>query len=193
MIIRILKEEEMVHASGLSRYVFDTTLRNRMEFTQSIPFIEKYISESNLQCMTNESKLIVWGAFEGEQLVGVGGLQTDGMITLLYVLPQYANRACGKNLLEVMTGYAKDVLGLSKLVVNATPAWTCVYFKKQGFVPMNTNTPVGIPYMPMQMSIGQTVIQKKEKITGKTILLAILSCIGFATITGVLFMLSYLM
>ena len=45
MNIRILEEMELGQASGLSRYVFDTRLRNRMEFTQTIPFIENYISE----------------------------------------------------------------------------------------------------------------------------------------------------
>ena len=77
MNIRILKNEELSHAAGLSRYVFDACLRGRMEFTQSIPFIEDYISEINIRTMCSENRLIVWGAFEGEQLVAVGGMQPN--------------------------------------------------------------------------------------------------------------------
>ena len=55
MEIRILQEEELVNAAGLSRYVFDTCLRNRMEFTQTIPFVEIYISELNLREMYREN------------------------------------------------------------------------------------------------------------------------------------------
>ena len=193
MIIRILKEEELIPAAGLSRYVFDTCLRNRMEFTQSIPFIENYISETNIRSMSNENKLVVWGAFEEEQLVAVGGMQTDGMITLLYVLPQYAGRGCGMNLLQVMRGYANDVLHLPRVLVNATPAWTSVYFKKQGFEPIHTASAVGVPFVSMQAMTEKVKVQKKERISGLTILLAILACVGFATIASVIFMLSYLM
>ncbi|MBR2045150.1 MAG: GNAT family N-acetyltransferase [Agathobacter sp.] len=193
MIIRMLKEEELIPAAGLSRYVFDACLRNRMEFTQSIPFIENYISETNIRSMSNENKLVVWGVFEEEQLVAVGGMQTDGMITLLYVLPQYFGRGCGMNLLQVMRGYANDVLHLPRVLVNATPAWTSVYFKKQGFEPIHTASAVGVPFVSMQAMTEKVKVQKKERISGLTILLAILACVGFATIASVIFMLSYLM
>ena len=193
MNIRILRDEELIHAAGLSRYVFDTCLRGRMEFTQSIPFIEEYISEANIRTMFSENRLILWGAFEEEQLVGVSGLQSDGMITLLYVLPQYAGRGCGMNLLQVMRGYAKDVLHRSKVLVNATPSWTSVYFKKNGFVPLNTESAIGVPFVSMEALTDAGAVQKKEKISGFTIFFATLSCVGFATIASVLFMLFYLL
>ncbi len=196
MNIRILEEQELVHASGLSRYVFDTSLRDRMEFTQTIPFVENYIAEANLKEMCRENKLIVWGAFEQEQLVGVAGMQTDGMITLLYVLPQYTGRGCGMHLLTIMRGYAQNVLQLNRVIVNATPAWTAVYFKKNGFTLVNPNQNMDVPFVPMEAfpeKIGQkNVFQQKEKISGKTIIGAILACVGFATIASVWFMISYL-
>lgn len=192
MEIQILKEEELTHAAGLSRYVFDTCLRDHMEFTQTIPFVENYITEANLRTMYRENQLIVWGAFEQGQLVGVAGMQTDGMITLLYVLPQYAGRTCGKNLLTVMRGYAQTVLHLDKVLVNATPAWTAVYFNKNGFTLMNPNQDMHVPFISMQACFNETQFQKKEKISGKTIVLAILACVGFSTLVGALFMASYL-
>lgn len=192
MNIRILKESELIQAAGLSRYVFDTCLRNRMDFTQSIPYIEEYISGANMHKLCLENKLIVWGAFEGEQLVGVGGMQTDGMITMLYVLPQCTGRAYGTNLLQVMRGYAKDELNLSRTLVNATPAWTSVYFKKQGYLPINNESTLVVPFVSMQAFSSSGVTQKKEKISAVTIVLAILVCIGFATIASILFMLSYI-
>ena len=192
MNIRILREGELTQAAGLSRYVFDTCLRNRMDFTQSIPYIEEYISEANIHKLCLENKLMVWGVFEGEQLVGVGGMQTDGMITMLYVLPQCAGRTYGSNLLQVMRGYAKDELHLSRTIVNATPAWTSVYFKKQGYLPINNESAWGVPFVPMQAFSNSGATQKKEKISVLTVILAILGCVGFATIASVLFMLSYI-
>lgn len=193
MDIRILSEEELMHASGLSRFVFDSCLRNRMEFTQTIPFVENYITEENLRTMCQENKLIVWGAFEQEQLVGVGGMQTDGMITLLYVLPQYAGKNCGARLIARMREYANDVLQLSKVVVNATPAWTSAYFQKHGFVPMNSNPNLRVPFLPMQALSEKIAFQKRERISAITIAWAIIACVGFATIVGSWFMISYLL
>ena len=43
MEIRILQDEEIKVASGLSRYVFDNCLRYRMEYPQTISFVEDYI------------------------------------------------------------------------------------------------------------------------------------------------------
>lgn len=192
MNIRILEEHEFVHASGLSRYVFDTCLRNRMEFTQTIPFVENYISEENLKGMYRENKLILWGAFEHEQLVGVAGMQTDGMITLLYVLPQYTGRGCGAHLLSTLCAYAQTVLQLEKVIVNATPAWTSVYFKKHGFALINQNQNMHVPFVPMMVMSERKAFHTKEKVSGKTIAGAIFACIGFATIVSVWFMMSYL-
>lgn len=192
MDIRILSEEELTHASGLSRYVFDARLRNRMEFTQTIPFVENYISEANLKNMCHENKLIVWGAFEQEQLVGVAGMQTDGMITLLYVLPQYAHKNCGSTLLSTMREYAKNVLQLQRVTVNATPAWTAQYFQRQGFSMINPNPGMHVPFVPMHAFSNKTALQKKERISGKTIAWAIIACVGFATVVASLFMIFYL-
>lgn len=192
MEIRVLREEELIHASGLSRFVFDSCLRNRMEFMQSIPFIENYIAESNLKKMYEENSLIIWGAFEQGQLVGVSGIQTDGMITMLYVLPQYAGRSCGTQLLITMQEYARNVLGLTRVTLNATPAWTFSYFQKQGFECVNPNVQMPVPFLPMYRDLSGLIYQKKEKIRGKTIALAILLCLGFATAAGSAFMIFYL-
>ena len=192
MEIRVLQEEELTNASGLSRYVFDSCLRNRMEFTQTIPFVENYIADANLKSMYQENRLVVWGAFEQEQLVGISGMQTDGMITMLYVLPQYEGRRCGSSLLVTMQEYAKNVLGLRKVTLNATPAWTYSYFQRLGFALQNPDTYIHVPFVPMYVDLEQTAFQKKEKIGAKTIALAIIACVGFATVAASVFMINYL-
>ena len=97
MEIHVLQEEELKAAAGLSRYVFDHALRDRMEFEQTIAFVEEYLKEENLRSLYQQATLQLWGAFEEEMLVGVGGLQSDGMITMLYVLPQFSNKGIGSS------------------------------------------------------------------------------------------------
>lgn len=192
MEIRILKEDELAYASGLSRLVFDSSLRNRMEFTQSIPFVENYIGENNLKTMYQEGRLTVWGAIEEGRLIGVGGIQSDGMITLLYVLPQYVQRGCGRKLIQTMKTYASQNLHLSNVTVNAAPAWTSMYFRKHGFVPIHENQNISVPFVPMQAAVGEFFVSGKQKIRFSTVIWAVIACISFATFVGMGFMISYL-
>ena len=56
MEIRILESEEIKNASGLSRYVFDYCLRNRMQYPQTVAFVEDYIAEANLKKLYDQYK-----------------------------------------------------------------------------------------------------------------------------------------
>ena len=192
MEIRILQEEEIKIASGLSRYVFDTCLRNRMEFPQTIAFVDEYISESNLQNLTQACELILWGAFEGEQLVAVSGLQRDGLITMLYVLPQCQNRGYGGRLLKTMSDYAKDICGFEKVTLNANPAWTSFYFAKMGFTHVNPDQDIKAPFVPMYAMSNYMEGFEKRPVSKRVIAFTVAGCLLFATVAGCLYMISYL-
>lgn len=193
MEIRILKEEELANAAGLSRYVFDTCLRDRMEFIQTIVFIEEYVSLENIMRLYKEEKLTLWGTFYQEQLIAVSGLQSDGWITMLYVLPQFHKKQIGTNMLLAMREFARDRYGFEKVMLNATPAWTAFYFASQGFSYVNPKQNVRVPFVSMYAASSQIDGNRKEKISGKTIGLAVLACFVFATIAGCLFMIGHML
>ncbi len=192
MEIRFLKEEELANAAGLSRFVFDNCLRPRMNFTQTISFVEEYLTESNLKAQKTEEKLLLWGVFENEQLLGVSGMQTDGLITMLYVLPQCFHRRYGTNLLETMCVYARDVLGLSQVSVNANPSWTSYFFAKRGFRNVGPKPSGQVPFVTMCASLNNLQTFKQKQVSWKVIVGAIIGCLLFATILGGGFMLWYL-
>lgn len=191
MEIRILQETEIPNAAGLSRYVFDTCLRNRMEFEQTIGFVEDYLSAGHLLQMTYEEKLTLWGVFEGGQLVGVSGLQSDGMITMLYVLPQCANRGYGSSLLGTMREYAKNIYGVQQVIANATPAWTSTYFAKNGFAYDHHN--MHAPFITMRAQSGANPMFEKKHVSAKVMLGAALGCLIFATVACVAYLIWYAM
>lgn len=193
MEIRILQEEEINIAAGLSRFVFDNCLRNRMEYPQTIAYVEEYISEASLRKLCEESKLRLWGVFEEERLVGVSGLQADGMITMLYVLPQWQNRGYGSHLIKIMREYAKEACGCSKVTVNANPAWTAFFFAKKGFTYVNPKQNMRVPFVSMYApSSAYMEGYEKRPVSAGWMVLAALGCAAFATIAGSLFMISYL-
>lgn len=192
MEIRLLQENEIANASGLSRFVFDNCLRNRMSFAQTIHFVEEYITEANLRKMYQDETLLLWGVYEQEQLVGVGGLQSNGMLTMLYVLPQFWGRKYGTKLLFAIREYVRDVLQMERITVNATPAWTAAYFVKQGFSYVEKKPNMYNPFVSLYALSEKTMLYKKERITGKTIAIAAAACVGIATVVSSLFMIFYL-
>ena len=191
MEIRFLKEEEIKHAGELSRFVFDTCLRPRMEFPQTITFVEEYLAEDNLRAMTSEGKLYLWGVFFNAKLVAVGGMQSDGLITMLYVIPQCFKRKCGATLLETMRIYAIDVLGLPQVSVNATPAWTSYYFSKQGFRKTTPASNAQAPFVSMCASSDSVRFFRKRHVSWKVIVGAMVACVLFATVLTCGFMIWY--
>jgi len=172
--------------------VFDNCLRNRMEYVQTIAFVEQYVSAENLIKMFQEQKIILWGAFEQERLIAVSALQSDGMITMLYVLPQYHRRGIGTELLFQMRSYARDVYGFEKVTLNATPAWTAFYFSNKGFAFINPKKNVRVPFVPMFAVSNNISSDKKAPISGKLVALAALGCIALATVAGCLYMIGYI-
>lgn len=192
MEIRILQKEEIKIAAGLSRYVFDYCLRNRMEYPQTIVFVEEYISELNLTNLFDESKLLLWGVFEEAQMVGVSGLQSDGMITMLYILPQHQNKGYGSMLLKAMREYGKEVCNFTKITLNANPAWTSFYFGKKGFIHVNPKQNLKDPFVPMYALSTNIVGFEKRPVSKRVIAFAVAGCILFATVISSLFMISYL-
>lgn len=192
MTIRIVRREELNIASGLARYVFDNCSKDCIEHPQTIAFVEEYITEENLRQLYDTCELILWGVYEGEQMVAVSALQKDCLISMLYVLPQCQKRGYGSKLLMTMREYAKTRLDASRVTLNANPAGTSFYFSKRGFVNYNENQNIHAAFVPMYALSKDINIVNKRPVSKWVIVLAVISCILFATIAGSLFMISYL-
>ena len=192
MEIRFLQEEELVNAAGLSRYVFDNCLKPKMNFPQTISFVESYLSESNLKAKVAEEGLLIWGVFESGQLLGVSAMQTDGLITMLYVLPQCFRRKYGAKLVETMRTYANDVLGLSQVTVNANPAFTSTYFEKQGFERIVPKQGIPVPFVSMYATSESLQFRKKKRVPVWVYLVAAGGCLLLATLLSCGYLVWYL-
>lgn len=137
MIYRILKESEIEVAAKQSRYVFDTCLRQRVNNEQTLSFVEDYLLPYQLKEKVQSGQLILWGAWNRNGLCAVSGMQRDGLITMLYVMPYMQNHKIGKELLTLMRSYAKNEWGYKRVSVNALPSDTSPYFARRGFYYVN--------------------------------------------------------
>ncbi len=147
MELKILQPEELGQAVDVAKGVFDYCLRKGITQPEAIRFFEEYAQEEKLRRMMEEGRLVVWGIFTDGQLCAMSAMQTEGHITMLYVLPVYQRRGMGKTLLRTMRSYAGEHCGQEQVTVSAMPVWTAGYFEKAGFRRMEGQINPVAPYL----------------------------------------------
>ncbi len=133
MIYRIIREQEIEEASNLARYVFDTCLRNDVHDREMLSFVEDYLMAEHLRRKVQNNQLVMWGAWDKRGLCAVSGMQPEGHITMLYVVPYAQKHKIAKELLRTMRAYARSEWHLKRVSVNALLVWTSTYFARRGF------------------------------------------------------------
>lgn len=168
MEAKILTTEQIPEALSIARGVFDYCLRAQISDLEMVHIFLQYTEEQNIRTMVEEQKLTLWGMFEQEHMVAMSGMQSEGHITMLYVLPVFQRRGYGKKLLAEMRRYAADACDLSVVTLSAMPVWTADYFKKRKFQPLATAQPCS--FVPMQArTIANTTYEKKPLPTAAVI------------------------
>ena len=89
MEIKILTIEEMPQAVALASGVFHYCYGNQIKDQQTLDFFSSYVNQENIGQMMQQGRLVLWGGFEQNQLVAMSGMQREGHITMLYVLPLF--------------------------------------------------------------------------------------------------------
>lgn len=181
MGVKCLTEMEIPEVVKVARGVFDYCLRSTIANEQSIRCFEDYVTEENLTRRLNDGSLFLWGIYEQGHLVAVSGMQSEGHITMLYVLPFLQRHGFGKELLHTMRVFAGTKLNLSWVTVNAMPEWTANYFRKHKFSVMLSNAQAPGQYTAlMAKTLNEVSYEPKELhqgwVIGITVAAILLSC-----------------
>lgn len=192
MEIKLLTTDEMPQTVQLARGVFDYCLRKSVQYPDIIASFESYVNEENVRQLMEQGRLALWGAFEQGHLVAMSGMQSEGHITMLYVLPVYQRRGYGKQLLLAMKQYARDRYDLAAVTVTALPAWTAAYFQHRKFTAIEPMQMNGAPFVYMQAKSIREVRYEKKPIPTGALLGTVLGGIGACLFVAVLFMATYL-
>lgn len=191
MEIRILQEHELPQALQIARGVFDCCLANSIPDPQMRTGFLEYTKQENINSMTAAKTLVIWGAFEQGQMIGMSGMQREGHITMLYVLPVFQRRGCGKELLLTMRKYAGSRYRLANVTLNAMPVWVASYFAKRKFSQIGM-MPGACPYVSMQAKTIEEVSYEKKPISTGWFLGTSLAGLAICAAIAVGFMIYYM-
>lgn len=192
MEYRILKEQEIDGAVWVARYVYTKCIEPYWPQPEMHRSFREYVDAAHLTQMVTNQQLIMWGAFDGTAICGVGAMQPEGHITMLYVLPQYQRRRIGRSLLGIMRKFAFVRYKHAKVTLSAVPSWTSAYFAKSGFAPMKLPQPVSPLIVPMEAKTDRSMEYKARPLSEKPIAITAAVFLGAILLMSVIFLLCYL-
>ena len=191
MEIKFLNEQAIPQAVYVARGVFDHQIRGAIMDASLTQAFDEYVNEESLRKLYLEGRLFLWGIYADGQLCAVSGMQREGHITMLYVLPFYRKRKMGISLLKEMKRYAADVLGLDRLTVNALPAWSAGFFQRGGFRQMDPRQGGMSRFVCMEAKIAKETTYPIKPLSEKVIVGVTSGYLGLAFLSVVLFFLIY--
>lgn len=189
MIIKRLNTSREVVA-GL-HLVWDVFIReNAGSCTQQgIEEFARFIKMENFMPLVERGEMIVFGVVEGQELGGIGAVQSDGHISLLFVRPDLRRRGIAKALVNEMCRFCTMQLALMRITVNASVVSTEAYHH-MGFrdlAPVQEKD--GIRFVPMELMVSPANVRPShygKKHTGLFIGIAVTAVI-FLIFLGLLF------
>ena len=190
MKAELLTENQIPEAIGIAQGVFDYCLRAQITDLEMIHIFLQYTKEEAVRRMVADGELLLWGIFEKGNMIAMSGMQKEGHITMLYVLPVFQRRGCGSCLLGEMKAHAAETYGHAAVTLSAMPAWTAAYFKKRGFVPMQTTQPCS--FVPMQAKTAARVQYEEKELSPAAVLLTGIGGLVLCTAIAVAFMVAWM-
>lgn len=126
MVIRALKYEDLDVASKVLWKSFYEAEKNHTSM-KGMEFFRDLISPVSLSVNTFDGSTRLFGAFD-EDLIAVGALKGEGHILLLYVLPDFAKKGIGSQLLSYMENVSKGNVFTLNAAIGAVS-----FYKKHGY------------------------------------------------------------
>lgn len=148
--VRELRECEVRPALELIREVFlkDVAPSYTQEGIET--FFRELDCESFLQ-MYKKKEITMFGAFDGQELVGTISVKNIGHIFMFYVKSTCQGKGAGRKLFEAVRRHCVQNLKVSYITVNAAPGAVPKYMH-MGMHPVRPEQSVdGMRYTPMQM------------------------------------------
>lgn len=148
MDIRELRLEEILPALHL---VWDVYVRQTApwESEESVRAFQDYIRYDRIIQCVQSLQIKMYGVWEKDILIGVGAVDSNANITLLYVKTEYQRQGAGRRLFEEMADHACMHLQMNVLRVHA-PVMGISFFEHMGMEKVDElENNQGIVFQPM--------------------------------------------
>ncbi len=189
MEIRILYPHEIQQASTVAKGVFECCLQQTIPQIAAVQDFLSYVNAENLANLVSCGRLTLWGVFEDNQLCAMSGMQAEGHISMLYVMPVYQRRGYGRQMIHEMRKYAREKYHHTTITVNAMPAWTVTFFERIGFRRIGTPQYGMVLYISLEAKTIEEVNYPVKPIHEGVFIGVVCGFLGVMTLMSIVFLL----
>ncbi len=194
MEIRMLEQQDLMSALHLVWDVFAEDVAPSYS-QEGVAVFQEFIKYENINRMYQTGEILIWGAYESEELCGVTAIQRTGHICLFFVKKNRQGKGIGRMLYQRVYNYCAQELHLSRLTINAAPGSVSKY-QHFGMRQVSGEQCVrGMCFVPMEafvvMGMTQTACPRKSPALAIAIAAGVVFIV--AILTGIYFLVNWVM
>lgn len=180
MLVRTLNPNEVLEGLHLIWDVYVAEVAP-LQKPEAVAGFQELIRYENIMPRIQNREVTLFGAWEGQVLCGVSGIDSHGNVILLYVCKEWQRKGVARQLMQTMYQFCAQVLVITRMTVRAVPS-AVTAFNHLGFREVAPVQNVGAEvFIPMELLIAPgTMPAKKPKkwialiVIGVCLLLALL-------------------
>lgn len=172
MFVRTIGENEVLMALRLVWEVYASDVAP-LQKPEAVAGFQNFIRYENISPRIRNGEIILFGAWEGQELCGVSGIDRRGNILLFYVRKAWQQKGVGRQLMQAMYQFCGQVLVITRMQMNAFPsgAMAMNHLGMRDLAPAQTVGPE--TFIPMEMMIAPGTMQPKKRNNKTVIILAV--------------------
>lgn len=162
MFVRRLQEKEILDGLHLVWEVFAEANAPYMS-PEGVSSFQQFIKMENFMPQVADGRMTMFGAMEGNELVGVCAVKAEGHVSLLFVKKSWQRHGAAKMLMQETVRYCVNERKAARITVNAAPQAVEAY-RHLGFVEtMVQKEENGICFVPMEQILPHGSRQNSKK------------------------------
>lgn len=178
MFVRTINENEILPALHLVWEVYVSDVAPLLK-PEAVEGFQNFIRYENIAPRIRSGEVTLFGAFEGQELCGVSGIDRRGNILLLYIKKNWQRKGGGRQLMQVMYQFCAQVLVVTRMMMRVFPcaATAMNHLGMRDAAPVQTVGPE--VFIPMELMIAPGSMPPRREKNTAVIVGAVVLVIAF--------------
>lgn len=162
MFVKTISENEILPALHLVWEVYASDAAP-LQMPEAVYRFQDFIRYENILPRIRRGDITLFGAWEGQELCGVSGIDRGGDILLLYVRKNRQRRGAGRQLMQAMYQFCGQALMASRMTMRVFPSGAAAMERlgMRALAPAQTAGPE--TFIPMEMPVMQEAVMPEKK------------------------------
>ncbi len=179
MFVRTLGGNEILMALKLAWEVYASDVAP-LQKPEAVAGFQNLIRYEMIAPRIQSGEITLFGAWEGQELCGISGIDRKGSILLLYVRKPWQRKGVGRQLMQAMYQFCAQVLVVTRITMKVVPSGAVAmnHLGMRDVAPVQTEGPE--TFIPMEIMIAPGAMKpgkRKNKAVIGAVVIAVIALI----------------